>query len=648
MTPVLATILLHDADPLVRRSAVEALHPDACADEGERSAAIQSLVFALSDPHVAVQESAMAVLVLFDSCHVATHVLPVLLGTVQHRNVAVEVLQRLGPTALPVLFQAVPDSDMHIRKFLVDIVGHIGDPAAVDGLLELLHDSCPNVRAAVCESLGMLGDQRAVAPIIRMVHDQDEWVMFSAIDALGILANVEAVPILQGLLCVEECAVRCAVVEALGKIGDPQVLPDLLMMLRTAQIPLRHLLLVTIMELVGEQGEILQREEMGDFFFTELVQALNTREPEVQRAALHGLHVLGNARATGALLQYFEGQQAGEEEIEAAVLNVLTHIGDEDELLQTAMNGSERTALLCLHALSTRHVTHAASALSQLVVHSKNQEIRRGALVALGHIGIEEHGESAVLAALQDDSGGIRKEAARIVADNMIHAAGRALWSRLDQEPYSDVLVEHVRAIVNLESRHGVITLQALLDHNRPEVRKAAIIHWPDLHHPTVRQLLDAHVDDPDWHVRLGIVERLAVEPDDSLLEMFISASADPHAYVRQAAVQALGQFSGDAVCVTLRVAIVRDPDMWVRTRAVEQLVKLHDRDSCSLLIQVLKDSPIPLQLVIMSALGTIGNSHALETLREMQSHEEPEIQEAAGDALRQLTTPIPPSEVTA
>ncbi len=647
MTPVLATTLLHDGDPLVRRSAVEAFHPDACADEGERSAAIESLVCVLSDPHVAVQEAAMAALVMFDSGHVATHLLPVLHGTVQHRNVAVEVLQRLSPTALPVLFRAVPDSDKHIRKFIVDIVGHIGSSSAVDGLLELVHDSCPNVRATVCGSLGVLGDQRAVGPLIRMVQDPEEWVMFSAINALGILKNGEAVPMLRELLSVEDSAIRCAVVEALGAIGDPQVLPDLLPMLPTARIPLRHVLFVTIMELVGDQAEVFQREEMRDYLFTGLVQALKTREPEVQLAALHGLRLIGNTRATGALLSFLEGQRAGEEELEAAVLHALTKIGDEDQLLQAARNGSERVALLCIDALSTRRVIHAVPALSQLVVHSENREIRRAALVALGRIGIEESGESAVLVALQDYSGCVRKEAARIVAEKKIQDAGHALWSRLDHEPYPDVLGEQVRAVFNNECQDRVTILQGLLDHYRPEVREAAIAHWPDIHDPRVRQLLDDHVDDSDWHVRLCIVERLVVEQDETLLDMFITASADPHPYVRQAAVQALGQFSGEAVCVTLRTAVISDPDMWVRTRAVEQLVKLHDVDACQMLTHILKDSPVPLQIAIVRALGTIGNSTVVEILQEMQSHEESEIEEAAFSALRQLTTPISPPEVS-
>ncbi|MFB3114476.1 MAG: HEAT repeat domain-containing protein, partial [Nitrospirales bacterium] len=288
-------------------------------------------------------------------------------------------------------------------------------------------------------------------------------------------------------------------------------------------------------------------------------------------------------------------------------------------------------------ALSTRRVIHAVPALSQLVVHSENREIRRAALVALGRIGIEESGESAVLVALQDHSGCVRKEAARIVAEKKIQDAGHALWSRLDHEPYPDVLVEQVRAIVNLECQERVTILQGLLDHYRPEVREAAIAHWPDIHDPRVRQLLDDHVDDSDWHVRLCIVERLVVEQDETLLDMFITASADPHPYVRQAAVQALGQFSGEAVCVTLRTAVISDPDMWVRTRAVEQLVKLHDVDACQMLTHILKDSPVPLQIAIVRALGTIGNSTVVEILQEMQSHEESEIEEAASRSLSKI-----------
>jgi len=645
MIHVLATTLLHDSDPQVRRSAAIALEQDACVEE-ERAEAIESLVRALNDPHVAVQEAAMASLVSFNPSHVATQILPVLHGTVQHRNLAIEVLQRLGPSTLPVLLCAMTDSDEHIRKFLVDVIGHIGGVEAVEGLLNHLHDLSPNVRAAVIESLGNLGDQRAVAPLISMTDDREEWVVFSAISALGNLKNAEAVPKLQDLLCVEETVIRGAVIEALGKIGDPHVLPDLLAMLPTARIPLRHLLFVTIVELVGDQADIFQREELRDYLFHELVQALNTRDPDVQLAALRGLRLLGDAKATSALLRFLECQRGGQEDLETAVLSALTQIGDEQELLEAAMNGSERVALFCIDALSTRHVTHAVSALGELVVQSHNREIRRAALVALGQIGFGAEGTSAVVAALDDHSGCVRAEAARIVADTRIQGTDHALWNRVDIEPYADVIAEQVRAIIQVQTQDTVTTLQAFLQHHRPEVREAAIVHWPDVHPPAVRQLLDPHVDDTDWRVRLALVERLLHVSDPRLVDLFIRASSDPHPHVRQAAVQALGQFPGKAVCATLRAVIVQDPDLWVRTRAVEQLERLHDVGSSSLLVQALNHSPFPLQKAIVKALGTIGDITLVGVLQEMERHQDPEIKEAARVAIRQLMTSPSPSEV--
>jgi HEAT repeat protein len=115
---------------------------------------------------------------------------------------------------------------------------------------------------------------------------------------------------------------------------------------------------------------------------------------------------------------------------------------------------------------------------------------------------------------------------------------------------------------------------------------------------------------------------------------------------VRQAAVQALGQFHGKAVCATLRAVIVQDPDLWVRTRAVEQLERLRDVGSSSLLVQTLNQSPFPLQKAIVKALGTIGDTTLVEVLQEMQHHQEPEIKEAARVAIRQLMTSPSPSEV--
>jgi len=304
-------------------------------------------------------------------------------------------------------------------------------------------------------------------------------------------------------------------------------------------------------------------------------------------------------------------------------------------------------ALLCIGALSARRTTHATPALGQLVVKSDNREIRRAALVALGRIGISG-AESSVLAAINDQSGCIRREAARIVADVKLGDANHALWSRLDHEPYPDVVLEQVRAIIHLSHSTTARLLENLLEHNRPEVREAAITHWPDVSHASVKHILHEQMNDPDWRVRLRIVERLLEDSDDTLFDMFVTAISDPHAYVRQAAVQALGRYSGTDVCVILRGAVLKDSDLWVRSRAVEQLAKFRDGEAGPLFVQLLEKAPPPLQLTMARALGELGEETAREPLLRVQQHAIEEVQEAATWALAQLQTSGPDCEAFA
>ena len=639
----LATSLLQDLDPTVRRTAAEELGAGT-TKAGEQEDAIEALVCALSDPNAGVQEAAIGALTAFNPRRVATQVIPLLRGGVQLRNLAVEVLQQLGPSATEPLFQASTDPDPHIRKFGAEILGHLGGAEAVTGLLGLLSDSCPNVRATAAEGLGNLGDRRAVGALMAAVNDEEPWVTFSVIGALGDIGDPRVVGTLRELLSAEDMAIRCMVVEALGKIGDSEVLPDLLLMLPKARLPLRHRLFVTIVNLVGDRAEIFRREEMRDYLFRELIAALNTREPEVQLAAMQGLRLIGNSRATGALLAFLKTHRPIEEALQGAMLNALSQMGDDTQLIQAAVDSEEEVALLCIGSLAERRSTQAVPALCDLVLTSDSREIRKAAITALRRIGVTG-AEATVLTAISDLSGCVRGEAARIVAEAKLEEAHQALWERLDYEPYPDVVAEQVGALVVLGEGKGTEQLQALLNHSRPEVRSAAVTSWSDVGNPVVKQLLLGHVNDPDWRVRMEIVERLADQEDEMLLTPFLNATSDSHPYVRQAAVQALGKRSGPVVCEALRMAGLTDSDLWVRTRAVEQLSRQQDMESGPMLIELLGNAPVPLQIVAARALGELGERRGVDALRRVQQGGDREIAEAATWALARMGAPAQPPE---
>jgi HEAT repeat protein len=59
------------------------------------------------------------------------------------RNSAVEALERLGIRAMPVLCRHVTDDDHDVRKFVMDILGSIGDAEAVPLLVHALMTLSP-------------------------------------------------------------------------------------------------------------------------------------------------------------------------------------------------------------------------------------------------------------------------------------------------------------------------------------------------------------------------------------------------------------------------------------------------------------------------------------------------------------------------
>lgn len=100
------------------------------------------------------------------------------------RNSAVEVLEGLESRAVPALLTHLKDDDRDVRKFVVDILGTIGDRSSIPALIDALDDPDPNVSAAAAENLGKIGDLRAVAPLLAALGKNDVWFSYSILGAL--------------------------------------------------------------------------------------------------------------------------------------------------------------------------------------------------------------------------------------------------------------------------------------------------------------------------------------------------------------------------------------------------------------------------------------------------------------------------------
>ncbi len=62
------------------------------------------------------------------------------------RNSVVEVLERMGRDAAPLIAAHLSVEQVDIRKFLVDILGNIGDPSVAKDMVRMLRDPVDNIR----------------------------------------------------------------------------------------------------------------------------------------------------------------------------------------------------------------------------------------------------------------------------------------------------------------------------------------------------------------------------------------------------------------------------------------------------------------------------------------------------------------------
>lgn len=186
-----------DQDPSVRESAAWALGRLSDADEAVRNLAGAPLVGLLEDPSVAVIHAAAAAL---GQVGAAEPVVMRLVDQLRHRDPetrrgAARALGGLEAVAAgPALLKALDDDEAGVRQEALAALGELGDRRAVGAFVErLLHDPNPGVRAEAAYRTGKLGNEAAVAALRKsMSEDRDQAVRRWASWALLQLEGEEA------------------------------------------------------------------------------------------------------------------------------------------------------------------------------------------------------------------------------------------------------------------------------------------------------------------------------------------------------------------------------------------------------------------------------------------------------------------------
>jgi HEAT repeat protein len=241
------------------------------------------------------------------------------------RNCAVEVLVRLGTLAIPALQHHVEDPDHDVRKFILDIMGSIGDVSIVPLLIAALDDPDANVRAAAVENLGKTGDPRAVQPLVDALGNSDVWLRYTILEALARIGMPAPMQLIAPLAA--DPFLKKAVYGCLGVLGGADVVPILLNGLSDKGKNAREAAACALAQvrdrLPSELVELLIDSELKKLkaspVVEELLDSLASPDMQVRKSVITILGIIGDERCFAGLLHC-----CGDERLRDSGLQALT------------------------------------------------------------------------------------------------------------------------------------------------------------------------------------------------------------------------------------------------------------------------------------------------------------------------------------
>lgn len=519
------------------------------------------------------------------------------------RNSAVETLERLGDRAVPVLLRHVTDDDHDVRKFVIDILGSIGDAEAVPFLVNALDDPEPNVYAAAAENLGKIGNAQAVPHLLQALGKNDIWLRYTILEALSKIGKPVPMAVIKPM--VGENLLKKAAFDCLGAIGDAEAAPLLLEGLKERVKNIREAAVVALMKVRERLSEASAKELIdeklaacnGAPFVEGLLVSLDTSDRSLKEALVKVLGIIGDERGIGGLLQSFR---------------------------------DDRLRKQCLLAFKTMGEKSAA-ALIRFFPDADDEE--RSFIAYLC-------GELCFQGSMQLLREGFR-DADPVLRRVSVKAAAKAGFSGLVNEIGSllddtapEVREGAVEALSYLasEDRDAVHKIAGeLASAELPEKRCNAAALFISLADSDKLSLL---IKDDDAKVRKAAVNSLAALKKESSVGHLVMALVDEAADVRIAAAGALGEI-GCADILEPLLLTLKDEDPRVKCAALKSLGKLRHVGARQAIKDLLANAADG--LVTISALKSLAEIDGEETLalvRNALAHPDEEVVKAAIDIL--------------
>lgn len=248
---------LNNLDPEIRRRAAEIYFTEPISGQE-----LELLIGLISDPDKGVRDAAGMALAFNDNPQIPALVVPLVSSTdITVRNLAGDILLKRGTEVIPAMLGYLPKGDDDDKKFVIDILGLIGDPTPAPEIIKiLLENENENVILACAEALGNLKYEPAVFYLVQ-VYNKNELYGPTVVEALGKIGSLEACKFIKENYGIANDLTKFSMLESLGDLGDEDTFFFLLNELPGSDIPYTWAIILSLTKLKERFGLDLPYDE---------------------------------------------------------------------------------------------------------------------------------------------------------------------------------------------------------------------------------------------------------------------------------------------------------------------------------------------------------------------------------------------------
>jgi len=526
------------------------------------------------------------------------------------RNSTIEALERLGRFSRNKLVLVLEKEDDETKKFIVDILGEIGDDKTVDELVKFIDTDDVNLITAIIETIGKIGGKNRIDLLVDYLkrYDGNTNVVFAcilAIKNLCIRYNYDNLDLTLFVKYFDMPLLKKAFLDLAGYVGKEKVLDYILSEINNPGKGTRESAIKAVLSFYlryPDKSDILvEKLENADIKKELLYKSLSSSNSDTKKGTILILSIIGDVDSFQKVVRNigddkefyldiftkFYGKELSavinqicydfDENTMAFLCLLLGRLGsrDSESLLLKLIKGSDILQKSAAKALENVASTDAIAVLTKMLSHTDSTEIAENLISTLSKVGKDNPREFAK--SIEENFDRCITNRCKI---NFIVLIGEVklveYWRRILiflKDPDYHVRKSAIRSLRKLNVKESFFQLQPLCFDDNDEVRIEAVKAIAVVGGENALDSLLVLKEDPYFWVRMESLKSLEVVLGDKVVDYLDDKINDPIGAVSIVALEILSRHWNDKYSDFLLKGL-RHKDIEVVHTAVELMVK--------------------------------------------------------------------------